>query len=600
MNTAPLALGVALASLPFVAACSSSSDDGNDGPATLTLALTDAASDELTSFCVDLESIRLQPANSGAMIGVLPQEIRVDLVTLTDVSQILNVVNVPAGLYSMAEITFDFTTAEAWLVGEATPATIFDGDGVALTGTVTLPITVAGAISAIASRNRVLELDFDLDQSVLVDAGTNAVFVEPSVVLRVDRSDSKELVVAGDIVSVDADASLVEVELQTLSGDPVRNVTVGVDATTVYQVDGVASLGATGLAALDALGAGTWVQLYGEIDPTAARLDAAYVEGGVGTYNGGSDIVQGHVVGRVGGAGANATLTVLGHSDDAAHANFQFNTLFTVSADFANSAVTARGTALNLDANAVNVGQRVRIFGSLSGQSLDASNGVLRLQPTRVLGFANSAPAAGSFPVDVSRIGLRDVADFTWSEGGTTPPDPDAMTINSSALTNGLGITANTPVEVRGFFPPIDDGNQDFIAAAVANLEDAPSLLVIADRNQGLTVTPTIGDVLTLGIAGTEALGEVAAVDQGFIGGFAVPQTPSLTVTGTPSSLGIYLLYLRSTGQASLHLGFADYMNALSAGIGLGGDIYNVVALGEYSGVNENSMSTGLMVISLD
>ena len=594
----------AAVALSWFAGCAASTGD-DAGPATLTLALTDAPSDDLTSFCVDIDSIRLiRPG--GATVGVLPDPIRVDLVTLTDVSQILNVAQVPAGTYVRAEITFDFTNAEAWLVGENTAAGLFEGDGVTmLTGNLTLPITVVGAFSAIASRNRVLELDFDLDHSVRVDTGANAVFVEPAIVLRVDRSDPKEMVVVGDMTGVNLSNSVIEVEMQTLSGQRITDISVGTSGTTVYQINGVASTGSTGLTALDALGAGTWVQLYGTVNPVAARVEAAYIEAGTGTYNGGSDIVQGHVVQRLGGAGANATLTVLGHSNNAAHTAFQFNTLFTVNTEFAGTAVTYRGTDMALDTDAVNIGQQVRVFGNLTGTTLAAdaaANGVLRMQPTRVLGFANTTPAGGTFDVDVSRIDLRDQADFTWTDGGPTPPDPDAMNITSGSLTDGLGITGGAPgtaVEVRGYFPSIGDAGDDFIALSVTNRSDAPSMLLLADRAAGMTVTPTITTDLSLALAGAAGADEVAVVDQGFVGSTTIPTSPALTLqTGGP--IGIYILTFRSTHQATLHLTYTAYLDALNAAIGQGSDIYNIAALGMYSGVGTNTLTTNLMVVVLD
>ncbi|MEM6567961.1 MAG: DUF4382 domain-containing protein [Planctomycetota bacterium] len=600
MRTAQLTLGAALATLPLVAACSSSDDDAPT-PATITMALTDAASDDLTSFCVDVTAIRLT-RQGGETVGVLPDPIRVDLLNLTDVSQILNIVSVPAGLFRMAEITFDFTTAEAWLVGEATAASIVDGDGNALTGAVTLPITVAGSFAALANRNTVLELDFDLDHSVRTDTSTNQVFVEPAVVLRVNRNDPKEIVVLGDVTFVNGTSNLINVEMQTLAGERITDVTVGVSQTTVYQINGTPYTGDAGLLALSALGRGAWIQLYGAVNPLLSRIDSNYVEAGTGTYNGGSDIVQGHVIQRVGAAGADATLMVLGHSDDSTHTNFQFNTVFTINTEFANTAVTYRGTALTRDTDDINIGQRVRIFGDLTGTTLDATgtaNGVVRMQPTRLRGFANAAPTAGVFATDVSLVGLRDQSVFTWTDGGPTPPNPDALTISSGALADGLGIDTNTPVEVRGFFPAVDDAAEDFVAVSVENLDNAPSLLVVVDRANGMTVTPAIDTTLQLAFGGTALATEAALVDSGFIGQTAIPTTPPLTVEGTPG-FGIYLVSNRQTNAVSLHLGFPDFLNALSTGIGLGGDIYNLIGLGTYSGVVTNTVTAGLMIVVLD
>ena len=77
--------------LVLVAGCTSGGGDGDTAP--LTLAVTDAA--------------------SGATVGALPAPVVVDLVTLAEVSQVLNVLNVPLGLYTQATVTLDFDQAKA-------------------------------------------------------------------------------------------------------------------------------------------------------------------------------------------------------------------------------------------------------------------------------------------------------------------------------------------------------------------------------------------------------------------------------------------------------------------------------------------------------
>ena len=123
------------------------------------------------------------------------------------------------------------------------------------------------------------------------------------------------------------------------------------------------------------------------------------------------------MIGRNGGAGADATLTVLGHSNDAAHTSFQFDTSFAVAASFANSKVVRRGYPIAFDLDDVNVGQRVRVFGALSGTNLDATgaSAVLRMQPTRVYGHAAGAPSAGALEIALSRVDLRPQTAFAWN-----------------------------------------------------------------------------------------------------------------------------------------------------------------------------------------
>lgn len=586
-------------SLLALAGCSSESSDPSAG-GLVTLALTDAASDELTSFCVDIVSVRLTK-QSGAVASVLAQPIRVDLVTLADISQLLNVLRVPVGRYTAAEVTLDFTDAEAWIVGETSEALLLDGNGVALTGQQTLPIEISGGFTAALNRARVLELDFDLDQSVMVDAGANTVYVEPAIVTRVDRSDPKPFLVAGALEAVDTGAATLAIELQTLAQEPIRDVTVGVDSATLYQVDGAPALGSAGMTALSGLSAGAWVQLLGTVDLTTGAITADYVEAGVGTYNGGTDIVEGHVVDRVGGAGANATLTVIGHSTNAAHTTLQFNTVFTVNTSFSNTTTVAHAASTVRDTDDLTVGQRVRLFGALSGTTLDMVSGtsVARVQPTRVLGHATSAPSGGVLELDLVRVELRPESAFQWSSGGATPPDPNAFAVLATGLATGLGIGANTAVEARGYFAPIDDASQDFLALTVTNRDDAPSAVLIADRDAGYTVTPSASSgTFTIGVSGTAGPGEIAVVDKGFVGATPLPTSPPLSVLAHPT-LGFYGVRHRGTGAVTWFTDFEDYVTSLETEFGLGASLFNCAAIGAYDEAS-NEVTAGICYVVLE
>ncbi len=584
--------------LALVASCAGG-DDGPDAEAALTVAITDAATDELSSFTVDITSIELE-AVGGAMVGILAQPVNVDLVTLTDTSQILNVLNVPAGFYTGASITIDFAGAQVFLVGETTAATILDGDGAALNGSVTLPITIGNILQAIIGRNRVLELDFDLNQSVEVDALANAVMIEPAIVMRVDRTDPRELFVGGELLGVDFELGTFDVELQTLAGNPITTVAARHGSGTVYQIDGVPTTGLAGLVALDGM-TGTWVQIYGAIQPALAQIEVDYVEAGVGTFNGGTDIVDGVVVGRTGGAGADATLMVLGHGQDATHTAFQFNTAFTVSTSFANTTVVRRGAAVTTDTDELNIGQRVRMFGALTGTALDASTmgSVVRVRQTDVYGFANGAPAAGVLDLDLVRVELRDEAAFTWTEGGTSPADPDALLAAVGGLTTGLDIDTGVAVRMRGFFSAVDDDDEDFVASSVTNLDDGASLLLVRDRAAGFTVTPTFASTgIELAITGVEGANETAILDRGFVGSTPLPTTPNPLITPA-GPFGLYSLRDRVTGTVQLFLVFEQFTAALDTAVGGGAVLFQIAAVGEYDGPN-NELFAGIVTALLD
>lgn len=584
--------------LPFtlLAACGSSSSDGG-GTAPLTLALTDAAADEVAAFNVEIESIVLRRAGGG-VVSVLDQPVTVDLVTLQDLSQVLAMKEVPLGNYTGATITFDFDQASAFLVDETTAAALVDGSGAPLTGLVEFDATLAVPMQSQVGSHRLLELDFDLDQSLTVDTAGNSIAVEPMLVLDVDPANPKELIVMGELVSVDALAGTFVLDVQTLTGASLGEATVAVVGQALYQIDGVMEQGVLGLADFANVPMGTWVQCYGAIAPGSLRFVAGYVEAGAGTYNGGQDIVEGHILARSGGSGANATLTVLGHSNDATHTAFQFNRLFTVATSFANTKVFRTAELGSYDADHLNVGQRVRIFGDLSGTNLDASGttGIVRLQPTRVLGFANGAPGGGLLEVDVVRLGLVPQSLFTWSQGGALPPDPDFFQCETGTLTNSLTLTTGSAVEVLGWMKPVGDTGEDFEAVAVVDRDSAPSLALVRDRLFGHTVSVTTQAIhIEVVITGSASLSEFAVVDRGFVGVLPLPSSPNLLIEPA-GSVGIYTLIDKGTGAIDVHTNFADFSTAVGVALGQGADLLDIGAIGVYDSI-ANSIASSIVSV---
>lgn len=572
-----------------LAACSSSSSDGTS----VSLAVTDAASDELSTFTIGVETVELISAINPP-VSLLQIPTAVDFAALSDLSRVLNVTTVPADTYTGLEVTLTFDGDRVHVNDENVPAMLVDANDVELTGSLMLPIDFPAPL-VISSGNYVVELDLDLNQSADVDMVNNKVYFEPTILPRVNRNDPKEHAVGGDLRTVVLGQDLFRIGLEALPGNPTPVVEVEVGPGTVFQVDGVCLLGAAGLAAVDALAPGTWVQAFGSVDASSMRFQAATVEAGSGSYNGGTDIVEGVIVGRTGGAGADATLTVLGHSNNAAHTSLQFNLTYTINTSFANTKIVRRGSATQYDTDDLNVGQRVRMFGLLTigpPNLLDVTTAtdVVRMEPTWVFGTANGAPTAGDLEIDLARVNLRDQADFTWSEGGTTPPDPAMFVLDENNLGAGQGIVAGKPIVALGFFPPVDDANQDFVAAIVANRELLPSLLLIRERLNGFTVsTTTTGTSIDYTFMGAPTLLEKAVVDMGFAGQTDVTG-PGVSLVADPNSpfgLGIYLVHDRTLNTLSLYFTFTTFYQAVEAALNGGALLFNVGALGIYDSAND-------------
>jgi hypothetical protein len=592
-------LASALLGLALISGCSSGGGGSGGADPTVTFAITDSASDDVTSFTVEVTSIDLKKLG-GAVVSILSTPATVDLATLTDTSQILSAGTVPAGTYLSATITLDFTNAQCQLVGQSAPATILDAAGNPLTGPLVLPIEFGpNRLICPFNKHKLLEFDFDLNQSVVSDTAGNSVTVEPAFVMHVDPAAPKPLLAVGALTSVDTASNTFVGEIQTLAGTPITSATFHVDATTIYQIDGVPSQGSAGLTALAAVPAGTWFQVFASINLSSPQIEVTYLEAGTGTYNGGTDIVEGHVVDRVGGAGTDPTLTVLGHSNNAAHTVFQFDTSFTVTTSFANTKVVRLGVNQAYDTDDLNVGQRVRIFGALTGTTMDATGAtdVVRMQPTWVLGHANGAPVAPDLEIALARVDVRPESAFNWPAGGPTPPDPLHFKVLVNNLGSGLGIALNTPVAARGFFPAIDDAGDDFQATTLANLSQVPSLMLVRNRPAGFTLTAaaTATDI-TLAITGTAGVGEYAIIDQPLVG--ATPLPPNPVIQASASGPRYYAIRDKQTGATTLYLLFASFSSDLDHLISLGATIDQVAAVGVYtSGTNTIAAQLAFVVV---
>lgn len=595
---------VSAAALLALAGCGSDGDSGtgaNSGA--VTVAVTDAPADEVAAFVVEVESFVLHKSN-GALVSVLSNPVTVDLTSLTDFSQVLNMASVPAGSYVGADATFDFGEASMVLNDESTPATLLDAQGDPLDGPVTYPIQFpTSALSVAVSKHVVLELDVDLNQSLVVDAALNTVWVEPVLALHVDPAAPKQLLAIGTLLSVDVGDNTFTAQVKTFGGAPSGALEFLTLSGSVFQIDGVGSQGATGLAALALEPAGTSIQVYGAADPNAPRYVAAAAAAGTGTFNGGLDLVDGWVMARSAGAGVSSTLTVRGHSLEAASTSFQFGASFQVTTSFAQTQVVVPGTALALDLDDVNIGQRVRVFGELTGTNMDASapGDVIVLLPTSAWGLAANMPLGGVQTLDLSRIGPWPENQFSWLDSGTVPTDPDAFTADVGNLGSGLSIAAGTALEVRGFFSAVDTTDEDLLALGLTNLDTAPSLLFVRDlagSGHELEVT-ALTSLVQLEVTGAAAAGEEAVIDKGFAGSLPLPSSPVPALEPKGSGLGLFLVFDSVLGVTRLHLSFGAFASDLAGSIAGGAHVRHVAAVGDWDGV-DNRLATGLASAGLE
>ena len=552
------------------ASCSNSKESG---PGTISVVLTDSASDELSQFEVDVSSIVLTKLN-GATVSVMPRTTRVDFVELQSINELVTAVELESGAYTRVTLTLDFATAEVLLVGATTPAAINDANGTPITGTVDVAVDLVpgSRLFVGARRNNLFSLDLDLDQSVAVGPG-NAIRFTPVLEVQVNPANPKPIATTGILQSVDLNALTFNVERRDITNTAIHTFTCAIAPVTVFQLSGVVQSGAGGLGSLVG-NIGQRVFVQGLFSGASTQLTALAVESGAGVPGNGQDWVFGHVVARTGPSGGDATLTVLGRSLDTGTSTRTYNTSHTVNVSLANTKVLRRGAGNTLDSDDINVGQLVWIFGDLTGTTLDATaaTGVARLLRTSVFGIATGPAVGDTLTLDVVRFDHRPVSAFNFDVSGQVQAVPNAFTVDVTGLST-TGITTDSRIRAFAWIAPVGSIADDATAISLVDRTDAGKVLYCLWVPSSLTALS----------AGTElTLGDIASADIKVIGdGFApVTLTPSPAPVLKPLlTVGYYRIV--QDAQVTAFADFALFKSSLVTRLASSG-VFAVSALGTF------------------
>ncbi len=585
---------LALISAFIIAACSPSNSGGSTGSGStsgsngvVSFALQSSTPSSISSFTVDVTDIRIGKLG-GANTSVLPRSVTIDLAQTNELARLLQSASLGSDTYDFAEITLDFTHSN--VLTRSGPATLVDGNGNPFAAPFTVAIELNEMAFPLASgEHRLVMFDVDVASATNVDLVHGTVAADPMVRVEVDRTGTPLEVVA-ELGSIATAMHEVGVALEG-NGGTEGNVALAIDAHTVFQVDGAPAAGNTGLAALALKPNGTPIQATVEIDPHSPKLLASVVLAGLGTDASNTDIVDGEVIDRLGNpsAGSNVTLVVRGSSQNAVGTLTQADAAFTAVVNFANTQVVREGSLLVLDTDELNVGQRVRIFGTLNGGVIFANLGtnLVREEPVHVLGHAISASGSGSGGPTTLTMSLEQVESqpeqaFVWANSGLTPPNPAAFTVNADELVAAEQVTSGESIGALGFFAPVPDAAQDFIASSLTNTATSPTQLIVTDKPNGFTVTIDASSArITLTITGTAGAGEKAILEQGLAGAIPLPTTPVPTIIPA-NALGNYSLMDKSTASVQSFTSFDTFTNALKNALSQGAKLGTFSAEGVY------------------
>jgi hypothetical protein len=569
---------------------------------TLLVGITDADGDFL-SYSVDVVSLSLTKAD-GTIVQTLPTRQRVDFAELVDLTELVTAATIPNGTYIRASIRLDYAGSEVSVEvnGEPRAATVVNAAGTAL-GVVDLAIQLDNRNHVVIAPGRpaLLQLDFDLAASHRVDITTNPVTAvsAPFIVATLEPVEDKELRVRGPLVSVNTNASSYLIDLRPFNHTTARlgQFTVNTTANTSFEIGGVESTGAAGLATLAGQAAGTRTIAHGILNVAARSFTADRVLAGDSVPGPRFDVVVGNVIARAG-----ETLTVRGGTLIRRNDSVRFIRGDVTVQIGPDTKVTRDGGGLNLlRPIAISVGQRIHAYGDASASDdnlvLNATSGRVRLNLTHLLGSIVSANP-GQVNLDLFAIDGRRPEIFDFAGTGASAAT-DANPLNYEVVTgalNLLGLTPDSPARVFGFVTPFGFAPPDFVGRTVVDFSE-----LRAELGVGWTEAGTSAPFLSMGVTGLVV--DNANPDLGLrhhikIGPRIVDITTLLSAVTVAPATGRTLFALGEPGNVEVFREWAPFVERLGVKLGGGAKAQAMFAHGRYD-AGSTTLTASYVAIAL-
>ena len=568
---------------------SGSTPQATSDSGTLLISLTDADGD-FVGYSVDVLSVTLQRRGGGS-VEVLPAATRIDFAQLTELSDLLAVATLAPGDIVGGKIRLDYGNAEVFVQagGHVVPADVVGANDAPL-GVTELDIQLPVREHLIITRGRaaLLSLDFDLAASHEVDLTRSPPVVKarPFIVAEVEPVVEKELRMRGALVSTDVARGSYTVDVRPwFRPDGAHGrVTVHTTTSTAFEIDGMPSTGASGLAALAAKPAGTMTVAFGTLSRLERRFTAEIVHAGDSVSGERLDAIHGNIVSRNGNR-----LTVKGAFAVRRDHVMRLHRTVVVGVGPNTKVLKTGSPGAALDASALSVGQRIVAFGTLTEPAsdttpatFDATNGRVRMLPTHLHGAVNVV-SAGQLNLNlrgIDRLGI-DAFDFTGT-GVTEAQDADPADYEVATGTLGLAlIVAGEAARVVGFVHAFGGAPPDFEGRAVIDHRGLPTQLGIGWGTAGTTApfssmgaSALVLDIKNSSIGARHHL----AVGMRVVDLTTLPMAPTLA----PPPVGRAVYGISSGADIRLYTSFAEFSSQLATLLGGGRHAIALTASGNY------------------
>ena len=546
--SAHLLTGLGVAGMLMLGACgggsvgtgSNSTTMGSPTMGTAMVTLTDLPGDFL-SYIVTVDSLQLTRAD-GTVVETIANSTPVDFAQLVNLSEIISAQQVPSGSYVSATLTLDYSAASI-VVDNGTPAgipvpvgNIYNGTGAALLSSpVTMTLTLPSGKPLIISPRTVanLALDFNLlatntvvplpvtNPPAAVTSSTTGVqvWVNPTLSASLMPDTTKQIRVRGPLVSVDTTKNTYTINVRPFynAAGMHGQFVVNTSSTTTFTINGTAyNTQMAGIAALNALSAGTLTAAYGTFNVASSTFTASSVLAGTSVPGSSTDSVEGTVTGITVNSDGTWTLTVNhGRVCRESEDGDEFRRAIAVTVG-PNTAVSEQGQSGSFSVKDISVGQHLQLFGTYhetagaasddmsNPPTLDATNGSAFLMLTQLWGLVepNTSSTWGTTPfmangtqfngltLMLQALDGQPPSAFQFAGTGTSSANdanPAAYTVGVPTALSVANVNSG-PARFYGFVTPFGTAQipappPDFSAVTLVNYANtAAKLLLDWDR----------------------------------------------------------------------------------------------------------------------
>jgi hypothetical protein len=361
--------------------------------------------------------------------------------------------------------------------------------------------------------------------------------------------------------------------------------------------------------ALDAQPAFTAVIVIGDLKLHPRRFEAREVYTGSSVPGGVQDVVTGNVIARTGDS-----LTVKGATLVRAGGSAIFNDEVTVNLGASTKVKRQMSLGNSYDINDISVGQRVRVFGTLTNDTANALEmdagvsypGRVQMRFTTLRGSVVGMAVVQVVPtpavpfvinlqtIDGRRIGLFDFSGTGDSSDHDADPSQyqiDVGSLDVSALADG------TPVKVRGFVRPFGQvtaaSPEAFTAQSVVDVSALQAVMAVGwDPASATAIDSLSADGMTLNLDGVGLFHHLArsgvATDLTTLG--MAPQI-------VPPQDGEGLFWLAADGTLQVHTSFADFAADLATRLAAGALVRQLFASGSFNDDSGVLTSTNVTIV---